>query len=118
MGDRRQGQRHRVFIPIRMDGRADLQVGKITSGVTRDVSATGLLIRTRRRFTVGAPVTVVVHADDMGTQPRELSGIVVRLTENRADPGGLWPFEVAIRLDYPDAALQHYALANGFCDEG
>ncbi|MEM6994150.1 MAG: PilZ domain-containing protein [Myxococcota bacterium] len=117
MGDeRRNAARHRVFIPIRMDGRLDAQVGKVTSGITRDVSEQGLLVRTRRQFTVGASVTVAVQVDPAGPV-RELPGTVVRMGSNVADPGGLWPFEVAIRLDQAEPALQA-AAANGFVDDG
>lgn len=115
--ERRTASRHRVFIPIRVDGRRDAQVGKVTSAVTRDVSESGLLIRTRRQFTVGAPVTIAVQTES-DPQPRELSGSIVRIAANTADPTGLWPFEVAVRLDYPDAALQAHAVAHGFVDNG
>lgn len=115
--ERRAAARQRVFIPIRMDGRRDAQVGKVTSGVTRDVSASGLRIRTRRRFTVGANVTVVVQADPSG-QARMLPGTVVRTTANEADPGGLWPYEVAVALDAPEPALQAHMAMHGYVDEG
>ena len=115
--ERRAATRQRVFIPIRMDGRRDAQVGKVTSGVTRDVSASGLRIRTRRQFTVGATVTIVVQSDPNG-QARMLPGTVVRTTPNAADPGGLWPYEVAVALDAPEPALQAHAASHGFVDEG
>ncbi len=115
--ERRTAARHRVFIPIRVDGRRDAQVGKVTSAVTRDVSESGLLIRTRREFTVGAPVTIAVQVDPDGAV-QELPGTIVRLTPNTADPGGLWPFEVAVALDRVEPRLQAHALANGYVDAG
>ena len=116
--ERRTAARHRVFIPIRMDGTSDIQVGKVTSGVTRDVSEGGLLIRTRRKFTIGAPVTVVVHYDPETGVKQELPGTVLRVAKNAADPSGLWPYEVAIVLDDPAPGLQAHAMATGFIDEG
>lgn len=112
--ERRTTTRHRVFIPVRMDGSRDARVGRVTSGVTRDVSEQGLLVRTRRQFTVGASVTVAGQVDTDSTEVRELPGTVVRVTNNTADPSGLWPYEVAVRLDQPDPGL----LAHTFVDEG
>lgn len=109
-----------MFIPIRLDGTSDAQVGRVTSGVSKDVSEQGLLIRTRREFTVGAPVTVAVQLDPQAP-PEQLAGVVVRAGQNAGDPGGLWPYEVAIRLDAPEPRLQPRSASSkgiGFVDEG
>lgn len=99
--ERRQGQRHSAWFPIRIDG-DDLGEGM---AIAKNVSEKGLLIASYQRFAVGAPVQLTLHLDPEQGEPRELWGTIVRLDRNEADPEGMWPYTLGVEFDDPDPEL-------------
>lgn len=90
--ERRASERHRVWLPVRVDALA----GGVA--VTHDASQHGLLVVAASTLDIGAEVTVAVQPPDGGEQ-LTVVGRVVRVEENEADPNGLWPHRIAIAFD-------------------
>jgi hypothetical protein len=68
-------------------------------GVTRDLSATGLLIVTPSHFTKGDRLKIKVHAGaEVGV---DVFGRVTRVDENPISSPELWRYRVGIELDKP-----------------
>lgn len=67
-------------------------------GVTRDISAKGLLIVTPSQFAKGDRLKIKVHAGDVGV---DVSGRVTRVDENPISSPELWRYRVGIELDEP-----------------
>jgi len=101
--NRRGMERHTAWFPVRI-------VGEAASGsaLARNVSETGMLVATRKRFEVGDSVEIALllaEASDPAGPPASLRGTIVRSGRNEEDPGGLWPFKVAITFDEPSPEL-------------
>ncbi len=67
-------------------------------GVTRDLSATGLLVVTPSSFKLGDRVEVRVHAGGDGLSA---IGHVARIDENPVSSPELWRWRVGIALEHP-----------------
>ncbi len=67
-------------------------------GVTRDISAKGLLVVTPSQFSKGDRLKITVHAGDVGV---DVSGRVARVDENPISSPELWRYRVGIELDEP-----------------
>jgi hypothetical protein len=67
-------------------------------GVTRDLSAKGLLVVTASTFKLGDRVEVTVHA---GSEGLNVIGHVRRVDENPVSSPELWRWRVGIELDAP-----------------
>src|SRR5690606_24303829 len=96
---RRSVERYKAWFPVRITAEA-------TSGsaLARNVSETGMLVATRRKFAVGDPVEVALLLEESKGSPA-LRGTIVRSGPNEEDPSGLWPFKVAITFEAPDPKL-------------
>ena len=99
--DRRGESRHVAWFPIRLD--AD-ELGEGLA-IAKDVSSTGIGIASAFKYAIGAPVTLTLHVDPKGGEPREVAGTIVRLMPNELDPDGLWPHKIGIEFDDPDPEL-------------
>jgi hypothetical protein len=69
-------------------------------GVTRDLSATGLLIVTPSHFTKGDRLKIKVHSNGSGDGV-DVIGRVTRVDENPISSPELWRYRVGIELDIP-----------------
>lgn len=98
--ERRGVERHKAWFPVRITG--DAASG---SALARDVSEMGMLVATRKKFSVGDAVEVALLLDTKSTPEIPLRGRIVRSGPNEDDPGGLWPFKVAITFETPYPAL-------------
>jgi len=67
-------------------------------GVTRDLSANGLLVVTPSRFAKGDRLKIKVHAGDGGV---DVIGRVTRVDENPIHSPELWRYRVGVVLDAP-----------------
>lgn len=74
-------------------------------GVTRDLSANGLLIVTPSHFTKGDTLKITVHT---GEQSVDIEGRVARVDENPISSPELWRYRVGVELAEP--------LPNGIVD--
>ena len=99
--NRRAQQRHTAWFPVRLDAE---ELGECI-GVTKNVSARGVLLCSADKFVVGAPVTVELHLDPGKQEPRRVQGTIVRLTRNEDDPEGLWPYKMAVEFEEPEPSV-------------
>lgn len=97
--DRRAAARHNVYIG------AEIQTGQgpVRSAITRDGSATGLLLLTRAKLELGQEVQISVFLNE-GEQ-RAVSARVVRQEPLDSDENALWRSKVAVVMSAPDADL-------------
>ncbi|MBK7580546.1 MAG: PilZ domain-containing protein [Myxococcales bacterium] len=89
---RRENDRYQVWIPVKVDA---LREG---IAVTHDANSRGVLMLTASTLDPGATVEVALKLPDEPV-PRRVTGRVVRVEENLADPHGLWPHRMAIEFD-------------------
>jgi hypothetical protein len=75
-------------------------------GVTRDLSATGLLIVTPSQFQKGDRLKITVHAGATGL---DVVGRVTRVDENPISSPELWRYRLGVELEKP--------LPSSFIDE-
>jgi hypothetical protein len=96
--DRRASPRHTAHLA----GELESPQGKSAIAITKDISASGLLIFTRMRLEVGTAVKLVVLWKD---EQLLLNGSVLR--EEPVDPhdSTLWRSKVAIGIDSTDPGL-------------
>ena len=67
-------------------------------GVTRDLSAGGLLIVTPSQFAKGERLKITVHA---GSRGLDVVGRVTRVDENPISSPELWRYRVGVELEQP-----------------
>lgn len=67
-------------------------------GVTRDLSAKGLLIVTPSQFQKGDRIKITVHTGGEGV---DVVGRVARVDENPISSPELWRYRVGVELDEP-----------------
>ena len=82
--------RYAVWFPIRMA--AD---GDVVLSITRDVSASGVLVVAAAELKVGSNVEVTLAVPNEGRE-RIIQGTIVRVEPNEADADGLWRHKVAV----------------------
>lgn len=104
--ENRRSRRIKTWFPVRMRNE-----GRRNTAVAKDVSARGILLAARRKLEPGAEVHVSLHVDPESGTPRLVRGRVVRLKPNANDPGGLWPYEVAIEFEQVDPDLMRTVKA-------
>lgn len=104
--ENRRSRRVKTWFPVRMR-----QAGRRNTAVAKDVSAQGILLAARRRLEPGTTVHVSLHLEPESGTPRLMRGRVVRQEPNHSDPGGLWPFTVAIEFDAEDHGLMDVVRA-------
>ncbi len=98
--ENRRSRRVKTWFPVRMR-----HGDRRNTAVAQDVSDRGILLAARKRFELGAEVNVSLHLDPESGTPRLLRGRVVRQEPNANDPGGLWPYKVAIEFETADPEL-------------
>jgi hypothetical protein len=93
--DRRGEPRTAAVLSVALD--SETKGGRL--GVTRDLSATGLLVVTPSHFTKGDRLKIKVHSG-AGTGV-DVIGRVTRVDENPISSPELWRYRVGIELDCP-----------------
>jgi len=100
---------------------AEIETGgeRLGCGVSRDASASGLLLLARTDLAAGTRVMlrVWVPGED---EPRELGGEVVRRETLHPGESAIWKFKLAVSLDEPPVDLEQIidALAKSAEDRG
>jgi hypothetical protein len=89
---RRDQERYEMWIPVKVD---QLREGL---AITHDASTRGALILTASALEPGSKVDVSLKLPDI-SEPRRVTGRVVRVEANEADPNGLWPHRMAVEFD-------------------
>ena len=92
--DRRQKPRTAAVLAVALE--SDTKGGR--HGVTRDLSAKGLLIVTPSHFTKGDRLKIKVHAGTVGV---DVIGRVTRVDENPISSPELWRYRLGVELDTP-----------------
>jgi hypothetical protein len=100
--DRRAAPRHEAYISAALETSG----GRTTIAITRDISATGLLILTRFPLAIGEVIKLTAA---LGDAQHALSGRVVR--QEDLEPHELWRYKVAIAVDDADPALAVFQAA-------
>jgi hypothetical protein len=94
--DDRRGE-PRTAAVLSVDLASETKGGRL--GVTRDLSATGLLIVTPSHFTKGDRLRIKVHSGS--DTELDVCGRVTRVDENPVSSPELWRYRVGIELDKP-----------------
>jgi hypothetical protein len=97
--DRRAAERHAVYIGAEID----VGNGPVRSAITRDGSATGLLLLTRAKVEIGQVVKINVFLSE--GESRTLSARVVRQDPLDAEENALWRQKVAVEMSEADPDL-------------
>lgn len=97
--ERRAAARHNVYIGAEIDASG----GPVRSAITRDGSATGLLLLTRAKLEVGQRVRINVFLNE-GEQ-KSVHARVVRQEPLDSEENVLWREKVAVEIEEPDADL-------------
>lgn len=99
MTNRRVDPRYKMWIPVACP---DLHGG---AAMAHDISDSGLRMVTRRMPGVGDRLRLSFAVPPDGGERYEAEATVVRADVNELDPGGLWPYGVAVRFEEPIAQL-------------
>lgn len=99
--DRRRGDRHHVYLATEIV----TEDASWRSGITRDVSDTGLLLLTRTKLDQERPVTLRIHLPTDDERVLEVSGTIVRQEPLTAEERGTWREKVAVRFDVAQGEL-------------
>jgi len=95
--ERRTSPRTRIAVPVGIDGRTRKQ----RFGISRDASATGMLIATPSKFEVGEELALTLF---VGVEERkQVRGRVIRVETNSVRSTELWRYRLA--LEYAEPAL-------------
>ncbi len=97
--ERREAPRHSAYIGAEID----TGEGPVRAAITRDGSATGLLLLTRAELAVGQAVKLKVFFVEGDFH--HVSGKVVRQEELDPEENTLWRTKVAVQMDAPDPVL-------------
>jgi hypothetical protein len=95
IGEDRRGERR---TPVVLAVALESDTKPARHGVTRDLSANGLLIVTPSQFARGDRVRIKVRA---GTGGLDVVGRVTRVDENPISSPELWRYRVGVALDEP-----------------
>lgn len=72
--------------------------GDVVMSISRDVSASGVLVVAAAELKVGSSVEVTLAVPNEGTE-RVIKGTIVRVEPNAADAEGLWRHKVAVAFE-------------------
>jgi hypothetical protein len=89
-----------------MQPRAKRYQRKDGMAVSRNLSATGMLMATAAELRVGTAVTVTFNLTLKEDAEHTVQGQIVRVEENASDPQGMWPHHVAVQFDDPLANIE------------
>ncbi len=98
--ERRESPRTRTTVAVAIDG----QVRKHRFGVSRDLSATGMLLATPSKFEVGEELALTVYL--AGNVSRSIHGRVTRVEINPYQSNEPWRYKLALVYDEPDPDLR------------
>ncbi len=98
--ERRVSPRTQTAVAVEIDG----QVRKHRVGVSRDTSATGMLVATPSKFEVGEELTLTVYID--AKDRRSVHGRVTRVEINSPESDEPWRYRLAFAYDQPAPELQ------------
>ncbi|MGZ3419676.1 MAG: PilZ domain-containing protein [Polyangiales bacterium] len=101
MDDRRSAPRMQVFLAAEIETKD----GRVRSAVSRDASATGLLLLTRGELTAGETVKLHILRADQNAEPIQASGKVIRSEPLDEEEALIWRHKLAIALEDPPEAL-------------
>ncbi len=88
--ERRTSPRIRAALPVNIDG----SVRKRRFGISRDTSATGMLLATPSKFEIGEELALTVY---FGVQEsRAVRGRVIRVETNPLDSAETWRYRLAL----------------------
>ena len=90
--ERRIAKRRDLWVPIQMQ-QADIQV----LAVSKNISESGVLVIAGATLEVGSRVDLTLSVP--GEDEHRLTGEIVRVEVNEADPVGLWRHGLAIKFD-------------------
>lgn len=99
--DRRAARRHAVYIGAEID----TGDGPVRSAITRDGSATGLLLLTRAKLEVGQEIKINVFLSE--GESRTVVARVVRQDPLDAEENALWRQKMAVEMIEADPDLAH-----------
>ena len=99
MDDRRSSQR----LPASLPGQIETAEGKQGIAITRDVSAGGFLLYSRRTLALGDHVKLTVVLREI---EHHVTGKVVRQEQLQPGESTIWRHQVAIAVDDPDEMKQ------------
>lgn len=97
--ERRTAARHNVYIGAEIDGGN----GPVRSAITRDGSATGLLLLTRAKLEVGQSVRINVFLRE--GESHAIHARVVRQEPLDSEENALWRQKMAVEMEKPDPEL-------------
>jgi hypothetical protein len=111
--ERRNAARHAVQLPAEIDAGG----GDVRNAVTRDGSATGLLMLTQGKLEPGQSVTIRCFFGESG-ELVVVQGTVVRQEALSADDYSLYRSRIAVQMQTPDPALDERLAAQERADKG
>jgi hypothetical protein len=91
--ERRAGDRHVLWVPVRMRAGEDVTL----LAVSRNISVCGVLVIVGASLEVGQRVELTPQVPD--ADERTVGGEIVRVGPNREDAEGLWRYETAIAFE-------------------
>ena len=92
--ERRRAPRYAIWFPMQLEASGD-----VILGISRDVSAVGVLVVTAAAPTEGATVKVTMTLPGDGEGTREIEGTIVRVADNEADGEGIWRHKAAVAFE-------------------
>jgi hypothetical protein len=104
--ERRERDRYRIWFPVVVRSH-DERGG---DAVSYDASDQGLMLLAPFTLEVGEAVRVSLDLAPGETEPRVVTGKVVRTSGNDDDPEGLWPFRLAIEFDEEIADIEGHLV--------
>ena len=99
--ERRRAARVNVFLGAELE----TEEGRTTSAVSRDASATGILLLTRANVDAGSTIKLHVVRMDQSAPPITVAGRVVRSEPLDEDERLVWTRKLAVALDNPPPEL-------------
>lgn len=98
--ERRESPRTRAALPVNIDG----QARKHRFGISRDTSATGMLLATPSRFEIGEELALTVYFGLK--EQRSVRGRVIRVETNPLYSTEPWRYRLALAYLEPSPELQ------------
>ena len=106
--EKRKAPRHAIWFPMKMD-----TAGDVIMGISRNLSEVGVMMVAAAEPEPGAKVTMTMSIPGDELSERQVTGTIVRVSDNDADTEGLWKHKVAVafdeRLEELDGLLEEVA---------
>ena len=91
--------------PVHLVAEIERDGKQVGCGVSRDANGSGLLLLTHLNLNVGSEVVLKVYVP-RESEPRRLTGSVVRCEPIKANEGVVWDYRLAVALHDPPPDLQ------------